>query len=461
MIERSGLKRLGLPESIALGLALFLFVYALSFRVLPSALYTARVISIVALLVGLVIAVRHRGRVGMNSDLALVMLLYFVYAAWTCFRTAVFGFEDISLLNNSILLLVQVFPAALLLGYWIARRSLTVADLMLLLHVVITVQAAFVALTFLSWDFRHLVLDLLHEVDSNIDALHPFRVRGLTHNSGAKLSAFQAVGLLLSAYLLMAKPSRAVLLYVVAAVPVILTSILLTGRVGFLMLPLAFVFVTVYLLVSGRISRNLVWSAVLLPLGVVVGFYALKYLYLSTGGWASAWGGGDAFEGVVSWVVKEFAKYLTEGSLEVGTVGFLMEYHWFFPESDAVFLFGDPRTWALDRIPSDVGVVRLIFGSGLVGATLIYLAGIVMCAVMVKNAPAFRERLLFLTLFTWMIIVDLKEPYFIELRYLSMMALITGAVVMSRRRPYRAASAAPSRSEETAGIQGTLEPRPS
>jgi hypothetical protein len=404
-----------------LWLAAFFYIYSVSFRVLPEDLLTARLIALLAITVLAVRMLWTRGRLAVDEDLLIVVALFVLYAAWIGWRTVVTGTDDFGLLTNATLLLVQVFPGAVLLGRAFARRQLELRDLVLVLQTVIAAQAVLIVLSFLSWDFRLLTLKLLHAAADPAEELHPFRVRGLTHSTGAKLSGFQAIGLLFSAYLLLGAKSARAVVYLTVSMALILGSIFLTGRTGFIMLPLCAVFVVLYLAVSRRVPRGVLGAALLIPVCAVGGFIALKTIFLSG---ADATASADAFARLSRWVFKEFMRYGDSGAIGSSTVASLLQNHWFLPQSNLTLLFGDPATWQLRRIHSDVGPVRMVFGAGLIGALLLYGAVVALWTAAFRRTRSFADRLMLVTLLAWLMLIELKEPMLLDLRFLSLVALL-------------------------------------
>lgn len=429
----------------AWGFVAFFFLYFLSFRALPESIFTARVISLGALVLFAAYAIQMRGRVGINRDILLMVCAYGAYACWVCFITVAGGAEDLDMLKNALLLIVQVFPAALLLALWARHAGFSSQQLMLVIHVIISVQALFIIVSFISPGFRALTFALLHDAEGNVDPLDAFRVRGLTMTTGAKLSAFQAVGLLLGGYLLTHWPRRSMLLgvYVAGATLLQLGSILLTGRTGFLIVPAAFLFVALPILTSGRMRAVLPAVALLMGFGLATGLSLLQTLHTLFGG-ASARLGDDAVARVVRRVTKEFGRYLSGGSVDSSTVGVLLRNHWIAPQGAGQILFGDPRSWGVARIESDIGIVRMVFGAGLIGSGLLYFSGLLLCALAMRAACSSMDRMLILFLLLWTIVLEFKEPYFLDLRNISLLSLIMMFLCLRKARLTAPAARVPS-----------------
>jgi hypothetical protein len=414
-----------------LWLTAFFYIYSVAFRALPEELLTARIVALVALGVLAVRTLWSGGWLTMDQDLVLVVSLFGLYTAWIGWRTIVTGSDDFGLLTNAALLLLQVFPGAVLLGRAFARRQPELRDFVLLLQTIITVQAVLILLSFVSWDFRMLTVKLLHAGPDQIEELQPFRVRGFTHGTGAKLSAFQAIGVLFSVYLLLGAKSARAVVYLTLSIALLVGSIFLTGRTGFIMLPLCGLFVALYASLVGRVPRGVVGAALLTPVCAIGGFIAVKSLYLSG---ADAAASADALARVSRWVFKELLRYGDSASIGSSTVVSLLQHHWFLPDSNFTLLFGDPSTWGLRRVHSDVGPVRMVFGTGLVGALLLYLAVATLWAAAFRRTAGFADRLMLVTLLVWLVLIELKEPMLIDPRFLSLLAVLLMFNIFARAR---------------------------
>jgi hypothetical protein len=414
-----------------LWLSAFLYIYSVAFRALPEELLTGRIIALVAIGVLAVRTLCSGARLSMDEDLVVVLSLFGLYAVWICWRTIVTGSDDFGLLTNATLLLVQVFPGAVLLGRAFARRQPELRDFVLLLQTIITVQAVLILLSFVSWDFRLLIMKLLHAGTDQVEELQPFRVRGFTHGTGAKLSAFQAIGVLFSVYLLLEAQSARAVTYLTLSIALLVGSIFLTGRTGFIMLPLCGLFVVLYASLRGRLPRGVIGATLLIPVCAIGGFIALKSWYLSGSDVAAS---ADAFARLSRWVLKEFMRYGDSASIGSSTVVTLLQNHWFLPDSNFTLLFGDPSTWELRRIHSDVGPVRMVFGAGLVGAVLLYSAVATLWMAAFRRAVRFADQLMLATLLVWLVLIELKEPMLIDPRYLSLVALLLMFSIFARGR---------------------------
>ncbi|MBW2714120.1 MAG: hypothetical protein JRC77_10275 [Deltaproteobacteria bacterium] len=420
LVERSG-SHPGPLIAVLIVLSLFFFIYSVEFSFFP--VHTSRIVSALGGLLLLLITIRVSFRIAVDQRVLLVVALLTGFVGWVGIRTAIAGAEDLSLMIASALIFIQVLPGAAAIAYVLQRRDFEFDELIRLLYLVIVMQAGFIVLSFFSWDFKQWTLMHIPNTAA-IDPLHPFRVRGLTHGTGAKLSAFQGAGLVMATYLLIKCRTYRELAYLLATSVVVTASIFLTGRTGVLAIPLAMGLLGAYTIITGRVGRKSMLAVLAIPIMLIVGFLRFQQFYLFLGGWDSTVGRGDALESLIRWFTKEFSFYLSGSPLESGSVGTLLRYHWFLPETDSSLFFGDPNTWNLARVQSDVGLVRMLFGAGLIGTLLLYLGVLAMLVSMLRWAESIEQRALLVFLVIWVAIVELKEPYFLNLRYLSLIAIL-------------------------------------
>lgn len=424
-------RRVGTLTAVLVFLLTFFFIYSVEFAFLP--IHTSRIVSACGGFMLLLVAIRASYRIPIDRRVLVVMVLLGSYVTWVAIRTALTGAEDMSLLIAGVLILIQVLPGAAAIAYLLRGRDLDFDDLIRLLYLVIVVQAGFIVLSFFSLSFKEWTLAYIPET-SNVDPLHPFRVRGLTHGTGAKLSAFQGAGLILATYLLINCRGYRELAYLLATSVFVAASILLTGRTGVFAVPLAVLLLAGYAILAGKVGKKAMLAVMAIPLVSIVGFVLFQEYYLLLGGWNSTGAGGDAFQALIEWFTEEFFASTSDDLLGSRTIGVLLRYHWFLPDDDWRLFVGDPNTWTLARIHSDVGPVRMLFGAGLVGTALVYSAVLAMFVSMLRWSRSVGQAALFVVLAVWMALVELKEPYFIDLRYLSLVGLLFFFMCLDSRR---------------------------
>jgi len=77
-------------------------------------------------------------------------------------------------------------------------------------------------------------------------------------------------------------------------------------------------------------------------------------------------------------------------------------------------VFGDPATWDLHRVPSDIGPIRLLFGSGVLGTVLFYMSFIVLFFSLVQSIDGYREKLFLGLLCVFLLVTEFKEPFLMK-----------------------------------------------
>lgn len=410
-------KKSGVLEAGFFCFLLFFFIYSVNFTFLPA-------FSSQLLVMGVVVIWGfhflqsgeiefHLGK-GAQTVLTLWVILFF----WIFLRTLQTGFLDLSFLINITLLPVQVFIGALFLTAWLFKRGFSFTDMIRFIQLIIVIQAVFIVIYFFSWDFKEFTLLFIPE-GGNLPALHPYRSRGLTHGAGAKLSALQAIGILFSGYLILKERSWKWVILDILAIVILLASVFMTGRTGFLIIPMLLFFYVVYILGKNIIPKKLLFTGAVLPVITVGGFFLIQFIFQAYMGVDTD---SNVFRNLTRWAFGEFQDLGTTGGSR--TIDALIYQHWFFPDEAGLFLFGDPNTYELNRVHSDIGIVRRIFGLGFIGLILTYLFVGNIFVQMVKSIPHFTERLLIVFLGLWLFILEFKEPFVTEFRFASVYLML-------------------------------------
>lgn len=397
-----------------IGFLLFFFLYAVNFTFLPA--YTSQLIAFGVLAAFAILSFEKKELVlQIDKNIRLVFTLWLLLLLWVLILSVATVFRDIGFLANVTLLFVQVFAGSLFFALWFYKNKYSFRGIMRFIQVLIVIQAVFIVIYFFSMDFKLFTLKFIPE-GGNLPALHPYRSRGLTHGAGATLAAFQGTGMLITAYLIVKSQSWKWTLFDVFSLGILAASVMLSGRTGFVVLPFIIGFVAIYTVYKSRISRKLLTSALLFPAIIVGGFLMMETYY------TQLFGGGDVFSALTRWAFGEFGDLLTRG--ESRTVNVLFDEHLFFPDEPFLFLFGDPTTFSLNRIPSDIGLVRRLFGTGMVGVTLIYTLVGMICYYSFRKASELPEKLFILVFAVWMFLLEAKEPFVTDFRFASLYMII-------------------------------------
>lgn len=405
---------------------LFFYLYGVHFVFLPT--YTSRLIVFAALMyLGLLFLTRRS--VPAHIEFLVIGLLYSVIIAWTSFISALYGFTDISVLASMIILFLHAFVGGLFFAIVFKKMNLNFRQVILLVQAVLVVQSLFIVLYFISWDFREFTFAYIPE-HGNIDHRENlFRSRGLAHGSSATLSLIQSMGFLFTAYLISTVRYRSKeFIYLILSFGVIFLSVFLTGRTGLLMMPIAILYLFALLILKRKLNKNSLYFIFVLPLAMAVLFVMMRlgYQYI-LGGFSTAWG-EDGFDRLIRWVSQEFIS--SEGQVQSRTMQILFS-HWFLPDTWHLFFFGDPTTWSLNRIPSDIGIVRLWHSVGLIGMFMIYGLFVLVFLMSILKARGIETKLMLTMLSVFLFITELKEPFLTNLRVNAFFILIFCYLVIS------------------------------
>lgn len=405
-------KDIGIVEQVVLGFLLFFFVYSVQFSFLP--VYTSQLLGAAVILIGVAYFL-YEGDIdfSLNHSMKSVLIIWFILFLWVFLRTIQTGFQDLSLLINTVLL-VEVFIVAMFFTLWMFMRGITFADMIRLVQIIIVIQGIFIIIYFLSWEFKEFTLLFIPE-GGNLPALHPFRSRGLTNGASAKLAAQQASGILFTAYLMVKIKNRKWLIFDILSIGILLISVFMTGRTGFVIIPFVAAFYTLYVFRKKLLPRNPMLTGAILPLLIIGAYLGIQLIFEAV---VATQFDYDVFRSFNRWAFSEFQDLAVSGRSR--TVDALVNEHLFFPDKAGLFLVGDPTTYLVNRVDSDIGFVRRIFGIGLIGLSLTYLFVGNIFVQMFKNQHYFTERLLIVIFGIWIFILELKEPFITDFRFASL-----------------------------------------
>ncbi|MFW5700191.1 MAG: hypothetical protein ACOCWM_00750 [Cyclobacteriaceae bacterium] len=393
-------------SALAIGFLLFFFLYGIDFTFLP--LSTARII-VLAGAGYILLSITSDTSIILRRSFVFLLMLYFVLLSWIAFITFVYDLKDITILTGILLMFAHSFIGGYFFAMLFNRFEYDFRSVILFIQVAITIQAVFIIIYFLSWDFREFTFSYIPET-GNIDYRENlFQSRGLTHSSGAALSVLQSLGVLFTSYLLSTVSFKSKqFLYLSLSFGLLCISIFLTGRTGFLMLPLVGVYFFMLMVFKLKIPKNVGFFILIAPLMLLVSYFTFRYVYNNFFGGITTAGGEDILSRVFRWYIEEF---YSDGRLQSKTFTFLTSTHLFFPEDNSVLLFGDPTTWSLNRIRSDIGLVRMWHGIGLLGIILYYSFIIALFMQMILSSRGFNEKLMLSLLLLFLFIIEFKEPF--------------------------------------------------
>jgi|GEM_PF-3444970 len=233
------------------------------------------------------------------------------------------------------------------------------------------------------------------------------RIIGFTGTGASASAMFSCYFIATLYYMLIPRLSKAGLLVGIATLILTFTAIVLTGRTGIFLVVIGG---ALYLLTNFSVKSILLWFV---GLGSIIGlFFALRMLAME-----------GTLPAIMQPVLRTFNMFMAEdGSilpdLNFNTVTYIMENFYFVPQDARTMFFGSGnfgQNDSMERLNTDVGYIRQLFGVGIVGSLLAQAFYFWFAYVAVKNwrNPQCKllARLLFtLTILWW--VMNTKELQF-------------------------------------------------
>jgi hypothetical protein len=407
---------------------LFFYLYGVNFTFLPVS--TARIIVFIAFCY-LLLKFYFKPVIPFRRSNLFLLLAFIVLAYWIFFISVVNGYRDSAMFTSVTLMLIHSFIGGWFFSIIFYNFGLNFRQVIFLIQSVITIQAVFILIYFVSWEFREFTFTYIPET-GNIDyQVNLFQSRGLTHSSGAVLSVLQSLGVLFSAYLLStAKYRDPEFIYLLLSFGLLCLSIFITGRTGILILPLVFVYFVLIVLSKSGIPKNIAYFSISSPIILIISFIGFKFVYQNIIGGITGATGEDIFDRVVRWYVEEF---FSEDGFQSRTMS-ILSGHWFFPDNISGLLFGNPDTWGVNRIRSDIGYVRMWHGIGMVGVLVYYIFFLSLFFQMVLSVKAFPEKVMLGLLGFYLFFIEMKEPFMFNVYVNAFFILIFAYSVINKSK---------------------------
>lgn len=398
-------------------LILMFFVYSVQFVFFP--LNTNRIV-LVAMLFSLLVL--QRGKVSLIYDKSFlkahaIMFLYLVYAIIV---TLIDSMRNMNSMLNVMLIFMQLSLGSYLISKYFIQRSIDY--LLFCLLIIFGIQGALVFLNFIIPSYRELLFVLMPP-GGNITEDHfssAFRTRGFTQNSGAIVSAYFGIGFLIAAYFLSSlRLSRKDRNAVLITLPLVLISLLFTGRTGLIIIPLAFVLYYFLLFVNERFQFKSLGILITIPLASVLVYFVIRIGISAI---------SPDYEIIMllweKWALDNFLVNFGLANETTSGVNTLhrLEAYIIFPSDNIKFFFGDTTTWGVIR--TDLGYIRMLFSVGFLGALLFYSAFIYIFLTTYNNVKTYSLKVLISFFMVWMLIVEYKEPVFGNIYFASTIFLL-------------------------------------
>ena len=231
----------------------------------------------------------------------------------------------------------------------------------------ISVHAIIMVLQLISVDFRDFVYGYLNSGSYRSTFDYQFRMGGLSGGSGgAVLSVVQSVGVILSAFVLREKQTKASKIFTIICAILCFMSVVISGRSG--LLSIIIFYPIAILMLSNNVFKTLLNLFLLLFLFIfIVMGVSILMDFLNSG---EAEEGGTIFS-VATSISRTFDSILliiSSGNIEDSTISTLIGQIT-LPNSFKTLIFGDPSTVFVNQlnreVDSDIGYIRNIWGFGI------------------------------------------------------------------------------------------------
>ncbi len=405
-------------------LLILLFIFSLKFSAIP---VNSNRLVIVFLITGFIFLESDK-KLFYSRSIPVVLFPAIIFLVYSFTMFVLTGMQSLDIFANTLIIVFQSMFGAYLIVLLCFNKSYSFDQLLFDIFVILGIQGVFILLNFMSFPIREFLYIIIPPAqESNISATDIqslYRVRGLTQGTGAKVSAFLSIGLLISAYFFsitdLCKHDRRI---IIICLPFILIGILFTGRTGLLAIPLAFLMYYWILIVKGRLTIKSIYPLILTPFVAGILYYIFKEsYYIAMDGGLTLPNGEDLFARWERWAFSEFTAYFSGEEKQIST-GSLLTEHIIFPQDTQTWLIGDPATWSRDRVSSDIGYIRILFSSGIIGGILYYSIFILTFYVISRNLKKQVQRFFLYFLLLWLLIIEAKEPMFNYLYFSNLIML--------------------------------------
>ena len=402
--------------SLLIILGLFFFLFSVKFTFLPTHSY--QIVLLIAIFYVIVDYIKNKKNLfNISSEFKSFIYLYLLLLFWIVISYCFNGFEDPYMIKKITILFVKSILCSLIFVYIFLKFDISFKNLILYLQIIIFIQALFVILYFFSLDFKNWTLDFI-PASGNLDPRVDFRSRGLMNGASATGALMISLGLISTAYLVVVSELKKFnFFYLSISFLLILTAIFFIGRTGFLIVPFVGLYLLVLFIYKKEFRNNIKIFTTYLFGYLIIGLIfllILSYLNLFSIDLTK-------FNTVLNWVTNEIN--FKNGSVEVKTLTILSS-HWFIPDDIKTLLFGNPSSFDEERISSDIGFIRILYGFGLIGSIIFYGFFIYIFLKMIKKLNKIEEKLIIIILAILFIITEIKEPFLFKVSINSFILLL-------------------------------------
>ena len=402
--------------SLLIILGLFFFLFSVKFTFLPTHSY--QIVLLIAIFYVIVDYIKNKKNLfNISSEFKSFIYLYLLLLFWIVISYCFNGFEDPYMIKKITILFVKSILCSLIFVYIFLKFDISFKNLILYLQIIIFIQALFVIFYFFNIDFKNWTLDFI-PASGNLDPRVDFRSRGLMNGASATGALMISLGLISTAYLVVVSELKKFnFFYLSISFLLILTAIFFIGRTGFLIVPFVGLYLLFIYIYKKEFRNNIKIFTTYLFGYLIIGLIfllILSYLNLFSIDLTK-------FNTVLNWVTNEIN--FKNGSVEVKTLTILSS-HWFIPDDIKTLLFGNPSSFDEERISSDIGFIRILYGFGLIGSIIFYGFFIYIFLKMIKKLNKIEEKLIIIILAILFIITEIKEPFLFKVSINSFILLL-------------------------------------
>ena len=285
-------------------------------------------------------------------------------------------------------------------------------SLLTAVYVAVIVHGFIIICQFIFPAFRDLTYAIL--IDSNVlDFNKQLRMPGLAGAGGAQVSAVQGLGFFVGVHLALIK--KRYLPFIFGNL-IIVVSLVLTGRTGFVLVGISFLYWVTFVVFKKRSLSSTIKVRSLL-VRILIGVILLLFISKGVSFFTSYSYDDPMLKVAIERTFETYLNYSETGELSDTTLTALSEMYE-FPEKPSTLIFGDVVKYdnAASDYNSDIGYVRLVWGYGLIGLAghiLFYLLmGYLILSSSVRRIMGAENIALGLWVLGSVFVLNYKEPFF-------------------------------------------------
>jgi len=424
-----------LVKRLALAFAFLLFLFPPSLQFGSHILRVNFIVFLALALLSVLFFLRNRVRFVIVTPLGL-MGIAFLYSFLVA---ALVNFADIVLIRD-LLLGACCLVGSTYLVYRYLPNSQERIDVRLLRVVVLAgaFHGLFVVLLVAIPPLQGLYYSIIPMTENRIHFVESgTRIIGLTGTGASASAMFSCYFIATLYYMLIPKLSKRGLFLGICSLILTFTAIVFTGRTGVFLVGIG---AAIYLLANFSVKSILLWFVGLLA---VIGlFFALRTLALE-----------ETLPAIMQPVLRTFNVFMAEdgtflSDLNVNAITYIVENFYFLPDDARTLCFGSGnfgQNNSMERLYTDVGYIRQLFGVGIVGSVLAQAFYFWFSFIAIKHwrnpqCKLLARLLLTLTVLWW--VMNTKELQFHTVNGFFQLYCLVGVslLVLGRGTPLKVAS---------------------